>query len=91
MSTGSIPPTADFFRADFFRYLVLYREGGIYADSDTFCMKSFQACFSRENLDMKEVNLIVGLEVIIFLNFLWNFGFYVVYVFWNWIDTTIVD
>jgi hypothetical protein len=51
-------------RADFFRYLVVYTEGGIYADIDTVCQQPAHTWAARDlnNGKAKEPWLLVGLE-----------------------------
>ena len=39
-------------KADFFRYCVLYREGGVYIDIDIACMVPLEDIFDLENMDV---------------------------------------
>jgi len=45
-------------KADFFRYLAIYRLGGIYADVDTICMAPVAGY-----LDLESVDLAIGIEM----------------------------
>ncbi len=47
-------------RADLLRHLLLYGDGGIYADQDTVCLQPFQNWIPIEFKD--KVNLIIGIE-----------------------------
>ena len=47
-------------RADFFRYLVLYEYGGVYADTDTKCLKPVDDWTDGRN--DADIRLIVGVE-----------------------------
>lgn len=49
-------------RADMFRYLVLQREGGIYADIDTTTLCQANAWIPKE-FDPATINLVIGIEV----------------------------
>ena len=52
-------PTA---RADVFRYLVMQREGGVYADHDTTCLAPITNWIPAE-FECKDINVVVGIEV----------------------------
>ncbi|KAH6609239.1 glycosyltransferase family 32 [Trichoderma cornu-damae] len=49
-------------KADLLRYMIMYAEGGIYADIDVEAMKPFHR-FIPERYDEKDIDLIVGVEI----------------------------
>ncbi|KAF2264657.1 hypothetical protein CC78DRAFT_580175 [Lojkania enalia] len=49
-------------KADLLRYLVIYAEGGVYADIDVECLRSIDR-FIPERYDQHEVDMIIGVEI----------------------------
>lgn len=49
-------------RADLLRYLVMYAEGGVYADIDVECLRPVQR-FIPERYTEQEVDMIIGVEI----------------------------
>lgn len=49
-------------KADLLRYMVMYAEGGIYADIDVETMKPFHR-FIPDRYDEKDIDLIIGIEI----------------------------
>ncbi|KAH8817076.1 nucleotide-diphospho-sugar transferase [Xylogone sp. PMI_703] len=54
--------TAQIIKADLLRYLVMYVEGGVYADIDVEALKSIDR-FIPERYDEKEVDMVIGVEI----------------------------
>ncbi|GLE05361.1 hypothetical protein PINS_up014374 [Pythium insidiosum] len=52
-------------RADYFRYLVLYVHGGVYADSDVSCLKpvgQWLHAFGWDNYQLSDMDFVAGIE-----------------------------
>jgi mannosyltransferase OCH1-like enzyme len=49
-------------RADFWRYLVMYVEGGVYADTDVECIKPIDRWTEVFGDDKEHVNAVIGIE-----------------------------
>ena len=54
--------TARIVKADLLRYLVMYVEGGVYADIDVEALKPFER-FVPERFDEGDIDMIVGIEI----------------------------
>ncbi|KAK4946381.1 hypothetical protein LTR10_014579 [Elasticomyces elasticus] len=52
---------AKIIRADLLRYLVMYVEGGVYADIDVECLKPIDG-FIPNRYDVKDVDMVIGIE-----------------------------
>lgn len=51
----------DILRADLLRYLILFKEGGVYSDIDTEALKSIDNWIPLKHKD--EANIVIGLEI----------------------------
>lgn len=49
-------------KADLLRYLIMYAEGGVYADIDVEAMKPMSK-FIPERYDHKDINMVIGIEI----------------------------
>jgi mannosyltransferase OCH1-like enzyme len=49
-------------KADLLRYLIMYAEGGVYADIDVECLRPINK-FIPERYDEQEVDMIIGVEI----------------------------
>jgi mannosyltransferase OCH1-like enzyme len=49
-------------KADLLRYLIMYAEGGVYADIDVECIRPIER-FIPERFDLEEVDMVIGIEV----------------------------
>ena len=49
-------------RYDFFRYLVIYREGGLYADADVECLVPIDEWSSKSELNWSKHRFVAGME-----------------------------
>lgn len=49
-------------KADLLRYLIMYAEGGVYADIDVEAMKPMSK-FIPERYDHKDINMVIGVEI----------------------------
>lgn len=54
--------TASIIKADLLRYLIMYAEGGIYADIDVEAIKPM-AKFIPERYDQKDIDMVIGIEI----------------------------
>lgn len=54
--------TAKIIKADLLRYLVMYVEGGVYADIDVEALRPVQR-FVPERYDEKEIGMVIGVEI----------------------------
>ena len=50
-------------RSDLFRLLVVYREGGLYIDTDTRCIRPIDTWLSAEMWNNTEITTVLGLEI----------------------------
>ncbi|KAI0896393.1 glycosyltransferase family 32 protein [Annulohypoxylon nitens] len=53
---------ATIIKADLLRYLIMYAEGGVYADIDVEALRPVQK-FIPERYDMSEVDIVLGIEI----------------------------
>lgn len=54
--------TAAIIKADLLRYLIMYAEGGVYADIDVEAMKPMSK-FIPERYDHKDIDMVIGVEI----------------------------
>lgn len=54
--------TASIIKADLLRYLIMYAEGGVYADIDVEAMKPMSK-FIPERYDHKDIDMVIGVEI----------------------------
>lgn len=54
--------TASIIKADLLRYLIMYAEGGVYADIDVEAMKPTSK-FIPERYDHKDIDMVIGVEI----------------------------
>lgn len=50
-------------KADLLRYLVMYAEGGIYADIDVEALKPLSKFIPSDRYDIKDIDMVVGVEI----------------------------
>ncbi|PSR83498.1 nucleotide-diphospho-sugar transferase [Coniella lustricola] len=54
--------TASIIKADLLRYLIMYAEGGVYADIDVEAMKPMSK-FIPERYDHRDIDMVIGVEI----------------------------
>lgn len=54
--------TATIIKADLLRYLIMYAEGGVYADIDVEAMKPMSK-FIPERYDQRDIDMVIGVEI----------------------------
>lgn len=54
--------TASIIKADLLRYLIMYAEGGVYADIDVEAMKPMSK-FIPERYDQRDIDMVIGVEI----------------------------